>query len=46
MMLGFSLFLRLGMILGFAGGSAASPDGVLDFSKPKNSGLLILLEDI
>ncbi|ESY82451.1 hypothetical protein X740_04440 [Mesorhizobium sp. LNHC221B00] len=46
-MLGFSLFLRLGMILGFAGGgSAASPDGVFDFSKPKNSGLLILLEDI
>jgi hypothetical protein len=46
-MLGFSLFLRFGMFFGFrGGGSAASPDGVFDFSKSKNSGLLILLEDI
>lgn len=45
-MLGFSLFLRLGMFLGLAGGAAApEPDGVFDFSKPKNSALLILLED-
>ncbi|WP_189367690.1 hypothetical protein [Mesorhizobium sp. M7A.F.Ca.ET.027.02.1.1] len=45
-MLGFSLFLRLGMFLGLGGGTVTAPDGVLDFSKPKNSALLILLEDI
>lgn len=46
-MLGFSLFLRLRMALGFgSGGTVAPPPGTLDFSKPQNSALIALLEDI
>jgi hypothetical protein len=45
-MLGFSLFLRLRMALGFGnGGAAPPPPGTLDFSKAQNSALIILLED-